>query len=85
MKKIMHILKGWGKAFGILSTSSAELKLSKLRLEKCSGCEHAKKVKVLEIMNGDEVYENSLQCAICHCPCLEKSLVVDEACPIHKW
>ncbi|MFL5810848.1 MAG: hypothetical protein ACJ749_15105 [Flavisolibacter sp.] len=85
MKKIVHIVKGWAKAFGIISTSSAEMKLSKLRLQKCTGCQHAKNVKVLEILNGKDLYENSLQCTICHCPCLEKSLVVDEQCPIYKW
>jgi hypothetical protein len=85
MKKIANILKGWGKAAGFISTSNAELKLSKLRLERCRNCMHSKKVTVLEIINGDEVYENSLRCTICHCPCLEKSLVVDEQCPIYKW
>ncbi len=85
MKKIFRILKGWGKATGILSTSTAEKKLSALRLTICMRCEHSKSSKVLEILNGQANYENRLKCDKCKCPCLEKSLVTDEKCPIAKW
>jgi hypothetical protein len=85
MKKITHILKGWLKAFGILSTSTAELKLSQLRLSICTSCQHKKITSVLEIIHNSANMEDVIACGICHCPCLEKSLVTDEQCPIHKW
>jgi hypothetical protein len=85
MKKITHILKGWLKAFGILHVSLAEKKLSTLRLQLCKGCDKATESKVIEIMNGNDIYEHSLKCTMCGCPCLEKSLVVDEQCPLYKW
>lgn len=84
-KKLSHIVIGWSKRFGILQVSQAEAKLSKLRLEKCKGCMHAKKSSLLKIINGVENYSDSLVCMRCSCPCLEKSLVVDESCPIDKW
>jgi hypothetical protein len=85
MKKIFNILKGWAKAFGILNVSLAEKKLSILRLQLCKGCDKATESKVIEIMNGNDIYEHSLKCTMCGCPCLEKSLVVDEQCPLYKW
>jgi hypothetical protein len=36
MKKIMHIVKGWAKAFGVINVSLAEKKLSVLPGEKLS-------------------------------------------------
>lgn len=85
MKKIFHILKGWGKAMGIINVSTAEGKLSELRLSICGICEHSDNSKVLEFLNGRAKYKNQLQCNKCKCPCLEKSLVIDEQCPIGKW
>lgn len=85
MKKIFHILKGWGKALGILSVSNAEKELSDLRMKICGKCDRSKPIKVLEIINGKPVYEHRLKCNECGCPCLEKSLVVDEHCKIGKW
>lgn len=85
MKKIFHILKGWGKAFGIVPISTAERKLSDLRLNICGICQHSKASKVLYIFNDKADYKNQLQCSICKCPCLEKSLVIDEKCPLDKW
>jgi len=82
---LLHILKGWGKAMGVIPRSKAEDKLSALRLKECGKCEHSKSVKLLEFLNGKANYEHRLQCSKCGCPCLEKSLVVDETCPIAKW
>jgi hypothetical protein len=85
MKKFFNILTGWGKAIGILQVSKAEYKLSELRLSICDSCEFAEGSKFLKIINdeAEEVY--SLKCTKCKCPCLEKSLVVDEQCPENKW
>lgn len=85
MRIVAQILKGWGKAFGILPVSSAEKKMSQLRLDICRRCDHAKENKVLKILNGEANYENQLQCSKCGCPCLEKSLVTDQQCPVGKW
>lgn len=85
MKKIGHILTGWGKAFGFIAVSSAEAKLSELRLSICNGCPLAEKSNVLKLVNGHAKYESQLYCTKCKCPSEEKSLVVDEKCPVGKW
>ena len=85
MRKVSRILKGWGKRLGILSVSTAEAKLSALRLKQCMKCQWSETSKMLEIMNGHANYENRLVCGKCKCPCLQKSLVVDEYCPINVW
>lgn len=85
MKKFFHILKGWGKWIGILSTSTAEEKLSELRLSICKICENAEISPVLKMIHGDIEEVDTLKCTKCKCPCLEKSLVVDEQCPVKKW
>lgn len=85
MKKLKHIIIGWAKAMGWISTGNAEKKLSKLRMKICGICEHSQHSKVLRFINGEAIHDNGLQCGKCKCPCLEKSLVVDEKCPINKW
>lgn len=85
IKKIAHIIIGWGKAFGILPITTSEAKLSALRLKICGQCDYSLKSKVLEILNGHAQYEHILKCSKCTCPCLEKSLVTDEKCPADKW
>lgn len=83
--KIKSIIIGWGKHLGFFPTSAAEEKLSELRLRLCSSCPDARESKVLQIINGHAAYEHQLQCTRCGCPCLEKSLVISEYCPINKW
>lgn len=85
MKKIIHILIGWAKVFGWIKTSTAEKKLSDLRLSICKICEYAEESRVLDMINGDMQEVDCLKCTKCKCPCLQKSLVVDELCPIKKW
>jgi hypothetical protein len=85
IKKFFHIIRGWGLAFGIIQKTKAEEALSHLRLKICARCEKAKESKVLGIINGQAMYERSIICSKCSCPCLEKSLVIDEKCPIGKW
>ena len=85
MRKLGHIIRGWLKATGVVSTNSAEQKLSALRLRECDRCSYSENKKVLEIINGNANYEHSLVCNKCKCPCLQKSLVVDEHCPIGRW
>lgn len=74
-----------GKRWGIISTSKAEEKLSDLRLSICNLCEYAEESKVLKVLHGDIGEVATLKCTKCKCPCLEKSLVVDERCPEYKW
>ncbi len=85
MKKIMHILTGWGKKLGIIQISNVEEKLSELRLKKCMRCPHADVSKILTIINGHGEQKDIIYCKLCACPCVQKSLVVDEKCPIDKW
>lgn len=85
LKKFFHILKGWGKVLGIISISTAEDKLSDLRLSICEPCFHSVNRQVLELTNGDLDFVDTLVCKKCSCPCKQKSLVIDETCPIGKW
>lgn len=85
IRKLMHILTGWGKRFGFIPVSKAEVKLADLRMKECGKCDNAKASKMLEIINGNASYENRIFCTICKCPCYEKTIVTDEYCPIGKW
>ncbi|MGE9312892.1 hypothetical protein ACLOAU_14690 [Niabella sp. CJ426] len=85
MKKLIGILKGWCKKLGIISTTSVEIKLSELRLKQCQKCSLAKKSKILEFMNGGAEYVDTIYCTKCKCPAVQKSLVVEEYCPVGKW
>ena len=85
MIRPLRILTGWGKSLGILPKSKAEEKLSKLRLEICKICEMSEESKVLSLVKGHADYIKTLKCTKCKCPCQEKSLVIDEKCPIGKW
>lgn len=85
MIKPVKILTGWARVLGMISTSEPQKKLSELRVSICKLCPEAKTNKVLAILNGNVNYVNQLQCRKCKCPCLEKSLVTDEKCPIGKW
>lgn len=85
LKKMFHILKGWGKALGILSVSVPEKKLSDLRMKICMHCFYSKGSKMLELINGHGEYVNTIYCTKCKCPCKEKSLVTDEKCPMGNW
>lgn len=83
--KIKNVLIGWGKHWGFLPTSAAEVKLSELRLKQCSRCLDAVPNNILKIMNGNASYENTLTCSRCKCPCLQKTMVLSESCPINQW
>lgn len=85
MKKIIHILSGWGKALGIIRISTAEQKLSEMRMKICTGCDKAKPKRVFHFINDEAVAGYDLFCTKCKCPCVEKTLVVDEQCPIDRW
>lgn len=85
LRKIRSILTGWLRAAKLIDTTSAEKKLSELRLKKCENCKSSYKSKLLYIINGEDVETNALICNECKCPCLEKSLVPGESCPIKRW
>lgn len=85
IRKVFQILNGWGKAWGILNVSTGEQKLSELRLKICGDCALSKQSTFLKIIQGNVNNSNELVCTKCHCPCLEKTLVVDEKCPVDKW
>lgn len=85
IRKIRHIVIGWGKRLGFLPTSKAEVELAALRMKQCGKCAYSKESKVLRILNGRAEYEHQLGCMKCGCPCYEKTIVVDERCPIDKW
>jgi hypothetical protein len=83
--KIAHILTGWGKSLGILPVSTAEQKLSDLRMKSCRSCFFSQESKVLKIVKGSVDEDVTLSCSVCSCSCEEKSLVIDECCPKGKW
>lgn len=85
LKKARHILTGWLRKLKIIDTTPAENKLSDLRLTICFKCPRSYKSKLLVIVNGDDRLVDAHICNVCHCPCLEKSLVVAESCPLNKW
>lgn len=85
IKKVKHILIGWGKRWGVLPVSSAEEKLSQLRLKICAGCPDHKTSKVLEIVNGNAEEVHMMFCKKCTCPCYQKTIVVEENCPLNHW
>lgn len=80
--KIARIFEGWLKRFKLLK---GDWSLSARRLKICESCSRAKKSKIIEIFNGNVLEVNSMVCTKCHCPCLEKSLVKKERCPLGKW
>lgn len=85
IKKLLHIIKGWSKRWGIISVSKAEEKLADLRLKECKYCAFSSESKVLNIINGKALYEKQLVCTKCTCPVYQKTIVVNESCPINKW
>jgi hypothetical protein len=85
IKAITHIIIGWSKRWGILQTSKAEQKLSELRIERCTRCFFSEQSSVLKIINGKGEYQQHLSCRKCSCPIWQKTIVVDEKCPVGKW
>jgi hypothetical protein len=85
VRKMIHILTGWARSLGLLSTADPLKKLSELRLKLCGECDFSRSSTTLEIINGTMKKESGLFCTKCHCPCKQKSLVLDETCPIKRW
>lgn len=85
MKWVMHIITGWGKRMGMIPVTTAEKKLSDIRMRFCKTCDDSSVSKVLSIVAGQASYESQLKCDKCGCPCLQKTLIVDEQCPVNKW
>lgn len=82
---LKSILTGWLRRFKLIEITDAQKALSDMRLLECKRCIYADSKKILYVLNGSADYVNSLSCSKCHCPCLEKSLVTSEHCPINKW
>jgi hypothetical protein len=85
LRLINHIIIGWGKKLRWLPTSEAELALGKLRIKQCKDCPFGKESRALKLINGHAHYQADVYCSKCGCPVLQKTLVVDEKCPIGKW
>jgi hypothetical protein len=85
LKKIINILTGWGRALNIIPTPPNARVESARRLMICSVCPAAETKKILQTLNGSVEPVHSLICTKCGCPCLEKTLVEDEQCPLNKW
>jgi len=83
--RLRNIVVGWGKYWGILPTTKAEKALSELRLKQCGNCIFSDASKFLKLVNGQAKYEHQLVCTKCTCPCKQKSIVVEENCPVGKW
>ena len=82
---VLNIIRGWLLGLNWTKRTPEINRLSKERLSVCKVCMHSKSTKVLRVLNGKENYEDSLMCTKCSCPCLEKSLVKQEKCPLKKW
>lgn len=85
MISVKNVIKGWARAFGFMKTPESDDQLSRRRLQICSQCKYAKTKKILEILNGTANQVDAMVCTKCHCPCLEKSLVREEHCPVNRW
>lgn len=85
IRKFRNIIVGWGKKLGLVSVSTAEEKLSELRMSKCKKCRYSSESKTLKLLNGHARYEDVVYCKKCSCPCKPKTLVTDESCPINQW
>ena len=85
IRKLIHIIIGWSRRLGWIETTAAESKLSDLRMKSCSNCKESFESKFLKIVSGHAEYEKVIVCGKCKCPCLAKTLVVDEQCPLNKW
>lgn len=85
LKRIQNIAVGWGRSLGILSIPYTIETLSLKRLSICKECDKAKESKILKVLTSSIEMVDSLQCTECGCPCLEKSLVLGEKCPLNKW
>lgn len=85
MSKLRYIAIGWSKSLGLLPVAEAEQKLSDLRMSICSTCPASKVSTALKIINGEAVKEHALYCTKCKCPCKQKTLVVNEKCPLGRW
>ncbi len=82
---LKHVFTGWARRFGWIKTTETIEQLSEARLRMCQHCKFSEKSFILEVVNGKGNYVDSLYCTKCTCPCLEKSLVPEEQCPIKKW
>lgn len=85
MINIMNILTGWGRSMDLLKTPAEIKDMSIERLKICSRCPQAKESKVLMILKDSSEHVDIIKCDQCGCPCNEKSLVVEEKCPLNKW
>ena len=85
MPKLKNIAIGWSKSLGLLPVAEAEKKLSDLRMSICADCPASEASAALKIINGEAVREHALYCTECTCPCKQKTLVVNEKCPLGKW
>jgi len=83
--KIWLILKAWMLRYGILSKTKEVSRMSNQRLKECEKCPESKVSSILEIIGEEGVYTDRLFCGICKCPCVQKTLIKSESCPIEKW
>lgn len=85
LKKIKNIYTGWGKRLGLLKSTEHETEIAALRMGECMNCNHGKASEFLVFINGESTREKVLKCELCGCPCWEKTIVMNESCPIGKW
>jgi hypothetical protein len=85
IKWLFRVMVGWGRKLKYIDTSPALDALSELRLRTCSKCGHSGTSKILQLTDSGGAYEDVISCKICHCPCRQKTLVIEEKCPIGRW
>lgn len=83
--RLLHIAEGWSKSLGLWEVTNEEAAMSAERMKICAGCDLAKESKFLAFLKGGAFDMQGMYCSSCGCPVNEKSLVVDEQCPVGKW
>ena len=85
VRKIPKILLAYARKWKVVKTSDSLQKLSRERLDKCIICPWSQVSKIVQVVNGNAQYEDTLVCNKCSCPCVEKTLVKSEKCLLNKW
>lgn len=67
MVQVFKIARAWVQVFKGVTTEE-----HKRRASICNKCEHAKKIKILELIKDELKEVNGLGCDLCDCPLIAK-------------
>jgi hypothetical protein len=84
MPNLIHIAQGWFASQIYATDQQKEVSLE--RLEECEVCPDSIESDILQIRGDDDIESvKTRKCSHCGCPNIEKSLVLNETCPLGKW